>query len=92
MAERCTVVTLPVATLDDAAQDPALAALLAEGWGVVGSVVVVPPGGSDPLLKVLLSPPRAQGGAGVPWQAALGAAALLAAAMLAGNLLTPLGA
>lgn len=91
MAERCTVITLLVPTLDEAAKDPALAALLAEGWGVVGSVVVVPPGGADPLLKVLLSPPR-QDSAGPPWRAALGMAALMVAAMLAGNLLPLLGA
>tara|TARA_R110002110_G_scaffold194507_1_gene403429 strand:+ start:185 stop:466 length:282 start_codon:yes stop_codon:yes gene_type:complete len=57
MAERCTVVSLPVTDLDNAAKDPALASLIAEGWSLLGSVVVVPPGAADPVLKLVLKPP-----------------------------------
>lgn len=58
MAEKCTVYQLSVANLADAAKDPALAALVAEGWGVLGSVVVQGGPGGDPELHLLLHPPR----------------------------------
>jgi hypothetical protein len=78
MAERCTVVTLDVRRLEDTAQDPALASLLAEGWTVAASVVVVPPGAEDPVLQVVLAPPRAS--TQKPWHA-LPSAALVGLAL-----------
>ena len=56
MADRCTVHRLPVDKLEDAASDPALAALTAEGWEVMASVVVDE--GRGPMLHLLLRPPR----------------------------------
>jgi len=67
MAERCTVHRLPVGQLEDAVADPALAALLSEGWDTIGSVVVDAGDGRGPVLHLLLRPPRptpAQGSAG----------------------------
>ena len=58
MGDRCTVISLAVSSLDDAVKDPALAALLEQGWGIVASVVVQSAGGGEPLLQVVLSPPR----------------------------------
>ena len=58
MAERCVIHRLPVEKLDDAVGDPALAALLAEGWDVMASVVVDKGDGHGPVLRLLLRPPR----------------------------------
>ena len=57
-ATRCTVHSLAVADLDQAAQDPALAALLAEGWTVLATVVVTDDPERGPVLQLLLAPPR----------------------------------
>ena len=69
MAEPCTVVKLSVTNLDQAVKDPALAALLAEGWSEVASVVVAPPQGGDPLLHIVLAPPSPEtsGGGSTGW-------------------------
>lgn len=78
MAERCTVHRLPVDKLEGAASDPALAALMGEGWEVLASVVVDDGGG--PSLHLLLRPPRlatVPQGKAVPWWAS----ALLGAAL-----------
>ena len=58
MAERCTVHRLPVEHLADAVTDPALAALLAEGWEVIGSLVVDAGAGKGPCLHLIMRPPR----------------------------------
>jgi hypothetical protein len=60
MADRCTVHRLPVDKLEDAAGDPALAALMGEGWEVLASVVVDE--GRGPTLHLLLRPPRPDAG------------------------------
>lgn len=83
MAERCTVHRLPVDRLEDAASDPALAALMGEGWEVLASVVVDDGGG--PSLHLLLRPPRSA-------TAAEGKAAPWWASALLGGLLTATGA
>ena len=68
----CTVVKLAVTDLSAAAKDPALAALLREGWSVSASVVMAPANGGEVMLQLLLSPPRpadalASAGGASPW-------------------------
>jgi hypothetical protein len=80
MADRCTVHKLPVDKLEDAAGDPALAALMGEGWEVLASVVV--DDGRGPSLHLLLRPPRlttTSQGKAIPWWAS----ALLGAGLTA---------
>lgn len=57
MSDKCTVQKLPIENLQDAAESPALAALMAEGWTVVASVVVDSGDGRGPHLQLLLAPP-----------------------------------
>ena len=79
MADRCTVHSLPVASLADAAGDPALALMMRDGWEVVASVVLDE--GQGPRLLLLLRPPRPTEAQGTPWWAwALGALLLLSTA------------
>ena len=88
---RCTVHTLPVEKLKDAAQDPALASLLADGWDPIGSVVVDPGDGRGPALQLLLRPPRKpQKAPEVPgWVWAWAVALSCAVAALAGLQVAP---
>ena len=67
MGDRCTVISLAVSSLEDAVKDPALAALMDQGWGVVASVVVQSASGGEPLLQVVLSPPRPEAEALPAW-------------------------
>lgn len=56
MPERCTVIKLDVETLAEAAQDAALAALLADGWSPLAHMIVVV--NDKPILHIVLAPPR----------------------------------
>ena len=82
MGDRCTVISLAVTSLEDAVKDPALAALMEQGWGVVASVVVQPAGGGEPLLQVVLSPPRPSSVEALPAWVHRTALGLLAAQVL----------
>ena len=55
MRTPCTVVDLAVGDLDRAAADPAFAALIADGWTTVASVVVEEATG--PRIRLVMAPP-----------------------------------
>lgn len=57
MAEHCTTHKIPLTRLTEAASSPALAALFAEGWEVVATVMI-DNGNGDPMLEMLMRPPR----------------------------------
>jgi hypothetical protein len=59
MTPRCTTIKLDLADFARAAEDPKLAALLADGWRVIAHVALSEDDGS-PRLVLLLAPPPAK--------------------------------
>ena len=57
MADGCTTHKMSLTRLSQSASDPALAALFAEGWEVVATIVI-DSGNDGPVLELLLRPPR----------------------------------
>lgn len=55
-SDRCTIVRLPIRDLDRAAEDPKLAALIAEGWSIVGDLPIQGKPGEE-TWALLLAPP-----------------------------------
>jgi len=67
MGDRCKVMDLNLAKLEQSADDPALNALLGQGWTVLASVAMAE-GDGPPRIRLVLQPPAAAGADGVrPW-------------------------
>jgi hypothetical protein len=56
MVEKCAIQTIRLSKLEEDTSSPALAALVTDGWEPIGSVVI--DDGTQPMLHMILKPPR----------------------------------
>jgi len=56
MAEKCALQTIRLTKLEDDVSSASLAALVADGWEPIGSVVI--DNGEQPILHMIMKPPK----------------------------------